>query len=93
MTIDRPTDDKRKSQITEYCEFYGGAGVQHIALRTDDILTSVTRMKARGCQFLKIPDTYYDQLRTKQATRETKMAKDQDMIQNRIKYEQHSSRL
>jgi 4-hydroxyphenylpyruvate dioxygenase len=45
-------------------EYYGGAGVQHIAMRTDNIIETVMRMKARGIEFLeKIPDTYYDNLR------------------------------
>lgn len=46
-------------------DYYGGAGVQHIALNTTDIIASVQAMRARGCQFLTIPDTYYDQLREK----------------------------
>ena len=63
MPINEPANGKRKSQIQEYVDFYGGAGVQHIALRTDDIVTTVLRMKERGIEFLeKIPDTYYDQL-------------------------------
>lgn len=65
MPINEPAAGKRKSQIQEYVDFYGGAGVQHIALRTDDIIESITRMKARGCQFLTIPATYYDLLREK----------------------------
>jgi 4-hydroxyphenylpyruvate dioxygenase len=71
MPINEPADGKRKSQIQEYVEYYGGAGVQHIALRTEDIITSVQRMKARGCQFLTIPTTYYDQLREKLKSSET----------------------
>lgn len=64
MPINEPADGIRKSQITEFCEYYGGPGVQHIAMRTEDIITTVQRMKARGVQFLqKIPDTYYDNLR------------------------------
>ena len=49
MPINEPAAGKRKSQIQEYVEYYGGPGVQHIALRTEDIITSVKRMKARGC--------------------------------------------
>lgn len=46
-------------------EYYGGAGVQHIAMRTENIIETVERMRARGVEFLeKIPDTYYDHLRT-----------------------------
>lgn len=45
------------------CAMIGGAGVQHIAINTDDIITSVTNMKNRGCDFLTIPSNYYDTLR------------------------------
>lgn len=63
MPINEPANGLRKSQIQEYVDFYGGAGVQHIAMRTEDIITTVERMKARGCEFLdKIPDAYYDRL-------------------------------
>ena len=63
MPINEPANGLRKSQIQEYCDFYCGAGVQHIAMRTEDIITTVERMKARGCEFLeKIPDAYYDRL-------------------------------
>jgi len=63
MPINEPANGRRKSQIQEYVDYYGGAGVQHIALRTDDILTTVRRMKERGVEFLdKIPDAYYDRL-------------------------------
>lgn len=64
MPINEPANGMRKSQIQEFCDYYGGAGVQHIAMRTEDIITTVMRMKARGVEFLdKIPDTYYDNLR------------------------------
>ncbi len=63
MPINEPANGMRKSQIQEYVEYYGGAGVQHIAMRTDDIVTTVQRLKARGVEFLeKIPDAYYDRL-------------------------------
>ena len=64
MPINEPANGMRKSQIQEYVDFYGGPGVQHIAMRTEDIITAVEAMKARGVEFLdKIPDTYYDRLR------------------------------
>jgi len=64
MPINEPAEGKKKSQIQEYCDYYGGPGVQHIALRTENIIETVERMKARGVEFLdKIPDTYYDNLR------------------------------
>ena len=64
MPINEPANGLRKSQIQEYVDFYGGPGVQHIAMRTEDIISTVEAMKARGVEFLdKIPDTYYDRLR------------------------------
>jgi len=63
MPINEPANGMRKSQIQEYCDYYQGAGVQHIAMRTEDIVTTVERMKARGVEFLdKIPNSYYDRL-------------------------------
>jgi len=60
--LNEPAVGKRKSQIDEYLEFYGGPGVQHIALATDDILASVKAMTAAGVEFLSTPDSYYDEL-------------------------------
>jgi 4-hydroxyphenylpyruvate dioxygenase len=58
--INEPAEGKRKSQIDEYLEFYGGAGAQHIAVATRDIVATVTEMRERGIEFLTIPETYYD---------------------------------
>jgi 4-hydroxyphenylpyruvate dioxygenase len=58
--LNEPAVAKRKSQIDEYLEFYGGAGCQHIALATNDILRSVDLMRHNGVQFLDTPDSYYD---------------------------------
>jgi 4-hydroxyphenylpyruvate dioxygenase len=60
--LNEPALGKRKSQIDEYLEFYGGPGVQHIALATDDIVASVRAMSAAGVEFLRTPDSYYDEL-------------------------------
>jgi 4-hydroxyphenylpyruvate dioxygenase len=60
--INEPAEARRKSQIEEYLEFYGGPGVQHIALATDDILTTVSKLQGQGVQFLSIPHTYYTEL-------------------------------
>lgn len=65
MPINEPAPGKKKSQIQEFVEYYGGAGVQHIALRTDDILRDVAAMRARGLEFLTIPRTYYKNLRAR----------------------------
>ncbi len=58
--INEPAEGKRKSQIEEYIDFYNGAGVQHIALATNDIVTTVSAMRDRGVEFLYVPDNYYD---------------------------------
>jgi 4-hydroxyphenylpyruvate dioxygenase len=60
--INEPAAGKKKSQIDEYLEFYGGPGVQHIALATDDIVAAVRGMRAAGLDFLDTPDSYYDTL-------------------------------
>jgi 4-hydroxyphenylpyruvate dioxygenase len=58
--INEPASGKKKSQIEEYIDFYHGAGVQHIAVATDNILETVNALKARGVEFLYVPETYYD---------------------------------
>ncbi|MFE6741320.1 4-hydroxyphenylpyruvate dioxygenase [Streptomyces tubercidicus] len=60
--INEPAIAKKKSQIDEYLEFFGGPGVQHIALATNDIIASVRAMRAAGVEFLDTPDSYYDTL-------------------------------
>jgi 4-hydroxyphenylpyruvate dioxygenase len=60
--INEPAEGRRKSQIEEYLDFYQGPGVQHIALATDDILETVSRMQAQGIEFLTVPHTYYTEL-------------------------------
>jgi len=60
--INEPAAGQRKSQIDEYLEFYGGPGVQHIALATEDIVAAVRGMRAAGLDFLDTPDSYYDTL-------------------------------
>jgi 4-hydroxyphenylpyruvate dioxygenase len=58
--LNEPAVSKRKSQIDEYLEFYEGAGVQHIALATNDILATVDQLAANGVEFLSTPDSYYE---------------------------------
>lgn len=60
--INEPAEGKKKSQIEEYLDFYRGAGVQHIAVATDDILFTVAELRKRGVEFLEVPGTYYDDL-------------------------------
>ncbi|MEY4968673.1 MAG: hypothetical protein RLZZ261_444 [Bacteroidota bacterium] len=60
--INEPAEGRKKSQIEEYIDFYGGPGVQHLALATDNIIETVTALRARGVDFLTVPDTYYDEV-------------------------------
>ena len=60
--INEPAEGKKKSQVEEYLDFYKDAGVQHIAIATQDIITTVSALSERGIEFLKVPNTYYDQL-------------------------------
>jgi 4-hydroxyphenylpyruvate dioxygenase len=60
--INEPAQGKKKSQIDEYLEFYEGAGVQHIAVATNDIIHTVGELRQRGVEFLTVPQTYYDDL-------------------------------
>jgi 4-hydroxyphenylpyruvate dioxygenase len=60
--INEPAEGRRKSQIDEYLEFYEGAGAQHIALATTDIVGTVARLTDRGVSFLRTPDSYYEEV-------------------------------
>lgn len=66
--INEPADGVRKSQIEEYLDFYRGPGVQHIAVATDDIISTVTELRSRGVEFLRTPTTYYDELQARVGT-------------------------
>ena len=59
--INEPAEGKKKSQIEEYIDFYQGAGVQHVAVATDDIISTVSQLRRRGVEFLEVPDSYYGQ--------------------------------
>lgn len=58
--INEPADGRKKSQIEEYIQFYNGAGVQHMAMATDNIISTVTALRDRGVEFLKVPVSYYE---------------------------------
>lgn len=60
--INEPAEGKKKSQIEEYLDFYGGPGVQHVAIATNNIIQTVTDLQDRGVEFLKVPGSYYDTL-------------------------------
>ncbi|WP_291906198.1 4-hydroxyphenylpyruvate dioxygenase [Chitinophaga sp. CB10] len=60
--INEPAEGKKKSQIEEYLDFYGGPGVQHVAIATNDIVKTVSELQARGVEFLTVPASYYETL-------------------------------
>jgi 4-hydroxyphenylpyruvate dioxygenase len=60
--INEPAPGRKKSQIDEYLDWYGGPGVQHVALLCGDIIETVTKLKANGVEFLSVPDSYYEEL-------------------------------
>jgi 4-hydroxyphenylpyruvate dioxygenase len=66
--INEPASGKKKSQIEEYLDFYRGPGAQHLALATDDILTTVKALRDRGVEFLSVPTSYYDELQARVGT-------------------------
>ncbi|KAK3217145.1 hypothetical protein GRF29_1g2092161 [Pseudopithomyces chartarum] len=82
MPINEPAHGKKQSQIEEYVDFYGGPGVQHIALRTDNIVKAITNLKARGVEFIKVPETYYTAMRLRLKKAGLKLEEDFDVLQS-----------
>jgi 4-hydroxyphenylpyruvate dioxygenase len=62
LPINEPATGRKKSQISEFLEYYGGPGVQHLALATDDICATVDALRAAGISFIDVPPAYYDDL-------------------------------
>ena len=82
MPINEPAaGKKKKSQIKEFCEYHGGAGVQHVALNTDNILHAITNLRARGVEFLFIPPKYYENLRMRLQKSPVQIAESLDEIE------------
>ncbi|XP_030073590.1 4-hydroxyphenylpyruvate dioxygenase [Microcaecilia unicolor] len=81
MPINEPALGKKKSQIQEYVDYYGGAGVQHIALNTSDIITAITNLKERGMEFMAVSPTYYKMLREKLKTSKIQIKEDLDKLE------------
>jgi 4-hydroxyphenylpyruvate dioxygenase len=80
MPINEPAPGKRKSQIEEYVDFYGGAGIQHIALRTSDIISAVTNLKERGVVFIDVPATYYENIASRLKKSRLTLGEDFDVL-------------
>ncbi|KAI5646613.1 glyoxalase/Bleomycin resistance protein/Dioxygenase superfamily domain-containing protein [Phthorimaea operculella] len=81
MPINEPAPGKKKSQIQEYVEYHGGAGVQHIAINTQDVIAAVTNLRARGVEFLSIPSKYYTIIRDRLKHSKVKVAESIDMLE------------
>ncbi|CAN1552466.1 COG3185 4-hydroxyphenylpyruvate dioxygenase and related hemolysins [Flavobacteriaceae bacterium] len=80
--INEPAEGKKRSQIEEYLDFYGGPGVQHIAIATDDIIATVTQLKARGIEFLSAPPhAYYQAIPERLGVHMDMMKEDLDAIE------------
>uniref|UniRef100_A0A8B9DQK8 4-hydroxyphenylpyruvate dioxygenase n=1 Tax=Anser cygnoides TaxID=8845 RepID=A0A8B9DQK8_ANSCY len=81
MPINEPAFGKKKSQIQEYIDYYGGAGVQHIALNTSDIISAITNLKQRGMQFMDVPSSYYQLLRERLKAAKIKVKENIDKLE------------
>uniref|UniRef100_A0A0K0DII7 4-hydroxyphenylpyruvate dioxygenase n=1 Tax=Angiostrongylus cantonensis TaxID=6313 RepID=A0A0K0DII7_ANGCA len=82
MPVNEPAMGRKAvSQIQEFVDYYGGAGVQHIALNTNNIISAIEALRARGVEFLAIPNSYYDNLRTRLKQSATKVKEDMDHLQ------------
>ncbi len=72
--INEPAEGRNRSQIQEYLDYYGTAGVQHVALLTHDILGTIRALRERGVEFLEVPDTYYEEVRERVGDIDEKLA-------------------
>uniref|UniRef100_A0A8L2Q085 4-hydroxyphenylpyruvate dioxygenase n=1 Tax=Rattus norvegicus TaxID=10116 RepID=A0A8L2Q085_RAT len=81
MPINEPAPGRKKSQIQEYVDYNGGAGVQHIALRTEDIITTIRHLRERGMEFLAVPSSYYRLLRENLKTSKIQVKENMDVLE------------
>jgi len=81
MPLNEPATGLRKSQIEEFVEHYGGPGVQHIALRTDNIIECVSSLRRRGVEFIDIPSQYYRDLQSRLQEADIQLDQDIDAIE------------
>uniref|UniRef100_A0A9L0S0M8 4-hydroxyphenylpyruvate dioxygenase n=1 Tax=Equus caballus TaxID=9796 RepID=A0A9L0S0M8_HORSE len=81
MPINEPAPGRKKSQIQEYVDYNGGAGVQHIALKTHDIITAIRHLRERGMEFLAVPSSYYRQLQEKLKSAKIRVKESIDVLE------------
>ncbi|XP_026327167.1 4-hydroxyphenylpyruvate dioxygenase-like [Hyposmocoma kahamanoa] len=81
VPINEPAAGKKKSQIQEYVEYHGGAGVQHIAINTEDIIAAIENLRARGVEFLSIPSKYYTIIREQLSHSKVRVAESMDLLE------------
>jgi 4-hydroxyphenylpyruvate dioxygenase len=81
MPLNEPAAGVRKSQIQEYVDYHGGAGVQHIAMNTSDILHTISNLRSRGVDFLRVPKEYYEDLRKRLSKSPVKVLESLDEIE------------
>jgi 4-hydroxyphenylpyruvate dioxygenase len=81
MPINEPAAGKKKSQIQEYVDYHGGAGVQHIALFVDNIIPAIQALRARGVEFLRTPRTYYEDVRRRLKVSPLNVKEDLDTLE------------
>lgn len=80
MPINEPAKGLKKSQIEEFIDFYNGPGVQHIALRTNNIIGAVEEMRNRGVEFISVPESYYDRIKKRLSMSSIILEEDFDTI-------------
>uniref|UniRef100_A0A8C9QC94 4-hydroxyphenylpyruvate dioxygenase n=1 Tax=Spermophilus dauricus TaxID=99837 RepID=A0A8C9QC94_SPEDA len=81
MPINEPAMGMKKSSIQEYVDYNGGAGVQHVGLKTQDIITAIRNLQERGMEFLTVPSTYYKQLRENLKTAKIQVKESIDVLE------------
>ncbi|GJQ14338.1 hypothetical protein GpartN1_g6129.t1 [Galdieria partita] len=81
MPVNEPAPGKKKSQIQEFVDYYGGPGIQHIALHTMDIIGAITSLRERGVSFISVPKTYYEDLKSRLANASIKVKEDLEKIE------------
>lgn len=80
MPINEAAPGLKKSSVTEFVQYFGGPGIQHIAFHTNDIIAAIKNLRARGVEFLTVPEAYYESLRKRLSKSKVKVTEDLDML-------------